>query len=225
MKRRLWVIALVTVASVGVAVALSLLQTPQYQATIKILIGQREDTVNAYNLAGDVQGLQQFASTLTEAVRSRPLAEAVIEEMDLQTTPEQFLGENLSVQPIPDTQFILVSYKDPDPEQAQRVANTVGEVFSEQISRVSSDVGAVTATVWEPAVVPGEPATPRPVRNGTLALALGLMLGLGLAFLLEYLDDRWDSPEEVEQAFGLPTFGVIPGFDTSRKDARKKVRG
>jgi receptor protein-tyrosine kinase len=42
------------------------------------------------------------------------------------------------------------------------------------------------------------------------------MLGTGLAFLLEYLDDSWSSPEEMEQVSGTPTLGIIPGFSASK---------
>jgi capsular polysaccharide biosynthesis protein len=70
--------------------------------------------------------------------------------------------------------------------------------------------------VWEYATVPGAPESPDPLRNGLVALALGLLLGMGLAFLLEYLDDSWRSPEEVEQASGIPMFGVIPKFDVAK---------
>ena len=51
---------------------------------------------------------------------------------------------------------------------------------------------------------------PRPLRNGFVALLFGLMLGVGLAFLLDYLDDSWRSPAEVEQISGVPTYALIP---------------
>jgi capsular polysaccharide biosynthesis protein len=54
--------------------------------------------------------------------------------------------------------------------------------------------------------------SPKPLRNGLLALVLGLMLGTGMAFLLEYLDHSWRSPEEAEQITGVPTVGIIPEF-------------
>jgi capsular polysaccharide biosynthesis protein len=60
------------------------------------------------------------------------------------------------------------------------------------------------------------------MRDGFLALVLGGMLGAGLAFLLEYLDDRWRSPEEAEQVSGVPTLGQIPRFEVSEGKRRAK---
>jgi capsular exopolysaccharide synthesis family protein len=214
-RRRIWIIGLVTIAFVGVVVAHNLQQTPQYEASIKVLISHKQNAGDAYDLVGNVQGLQLLTLTLVEAVDSRPLAKTVIEELDLRVTPEKFLAENLSVEQIPETQFVQVSYRNPDPERAQRVANTIGEAFSERISGVSPDAAGITAIVWEPAAIPEEPVSPDPVRNGLLALVLGLIAGLGLAFLSEYFDDRWDSPEEVQRVSGVPTFGFIPEFKVS----------
>jgi len=101
---------------------------------------------------------------------SRPKAKTVIRQQDLQMTTEEFLREHLSVEQVPNIQWIEVHYRDVSPERAQRVANAVGDVFSKQISEVSSSANAITATVWERAVVPGEPLTPNPVRNSLLAL-------------------------------------------------------
>ena len=212
--RRLWVIVLVAVVLAGSAVGFDLLRTPTYEASIKILVGQEQDNTPS-NLGGEVQGLQQITQTMVEAVETRPVAEAVIRELDLGISPEGFL-ENLSVEQAGATQFIEVSYEDANPESAQRIANAVGDVFSEQVSEISPSANAITATVWERAAFPDAPASPNPVRDGMLALALGGMLGIGLAFLLEHLDDRWRSPEEVEQVSGVPTFGAIPEFKVSK---------
>jgi capsular polysaccharide biosynthesis protein len=112
--------------------------------------------------------------------------------------------------------FIEVSYKDTDPQRAQQTANAIGEVFSEQVSKVSPSASALTATVWEPAVLPEAPVSPDLPRNAALAMIAGLLLGVGLAFLLDRLDDSWDSPEEVERVSGIATFGAIPRFEVLR---------
>jgi capsular polysaccharide biosynthesis protein len=211
--RRLWVILLIAVVLTGSAVGFSLLQTPTYEASIQILIGQEnvEDAPN--NLGGDIQGLQQMTQTMADAVGTRPVAQAVVEELNLTDTSAEALLENLRVQPNPGTMFVEVYYRDTDPARAQQIADAFGEVFSSQVSEVSPSAYAITATVWEQAVLPDAPVSPNPLRNGAVALILGLFLGIALAFLLEYLDDSWDSPEEVERVSGAPTFGIIPEFD------------
>lgn len=217
-RRRLWVIALTAVVCAGATVGISLAMTPQYEGTIKLLVGQEgritEDPAQA-------AGMQQLTQTVAEMVNTRTVAAAVIRELGLNTAPEDFL-ENLSVEQVPNTQVIQVSYRDPDPQRAQLVANTIGDVFSKQVSEVSPNANAITATVWEQAVKPDEPVIPDLLLNGILALVLGLMLGTGIAFLLEYLDDSWHSPEEAEQISGVPTFGMVPEFDVpeSKKGGR-----
>jgi len=192
--KRLWVIVLVTLVLVGVAVGFSLAQTPTYESSIKVLVGQRqatEDSGSLGNLGNDIQGLQQLTTTLTAAVDSRPVAEAVIKRLNLDMTPESLLA-NLDAQQIPDTQFIQVTYRDSNPERARLVANTVGEVFSELVSKVSPDANGVTATVWESAVAPDNPVSPNLKLNIFMALVLGVTLGLILVFLLEYLSTGAD---------------------------------
>jgi capsular polysaccharide biosynthesis protein len=211
-RRRLWIILLVAGVLTGAAVGFSLAQTPMYEASIKMLVGQERGT---NEIPVGVYDLQQLTQTMAEGVNSRSLAEATIRQLGLQMAPEEFLA-NLSVEQVPNTQFIQVGYTDPSPERAQRVANATGKVFSEQISEVSPSASAITATVWDPAVVSDYPVSPNPLRNGLLALMLGLMLGVGLAFLLEYLDDSWRSPEEVEQISGVPTIGIIPEIEHSQ---------
>jgi Mrp family chromosome partitioning ATPase/capsular polysaccharide biosynthesis protein len=55
-----------------------------------------------------------------------------------------------------------------------------------------------------------EQVEPKPVRNGLLAAALGIVLGIGLAFLWETLDTRVRSAGEIQRVLGLPLLGRIP---------------
>ncbi|MCX5734932.1 MAG: GumC family protein [candidate division NC10 bacterium] len=66
--------------------------------------------------------------------------------------------------------------------------------------------------IVEDALVPNVPVRPRPLLNIALALVVGVMLGAGLAFFLEYFDNTIKTPEEVERYLGLTTLGVVPLF-------------
>lgn len=220
-QRRAWVILLSVIVVVGLAMGVNLMQMPQYEASVRILIGQESGIADD---PANVQGLRDLTLTMTAAVDTRPVAEGVIQRLDLNTSPDKLL-DNLSAEQVPDTQFIQVSYRDPDPQTAGSVANAVGEVFSDRIANISPDAGAVTATVWEQAAVPEEPASPNILRNVLLALMLGALIGIGLAALLEYLDDSWRSLEEAEQVTGVPTLGVIPRFEAPRGSKKTKKPG
>lgn len=205
-SRRLWLIILVVMVSMGTAVGFSLAQTPMYESSSTVLVGQREQDGGSPTLGSDVTGLQALTTTLVVAADSRPVAEAVIQRLNLGTTSEALL-ENLEVQQIPESLYIRITYTDPNPERTQLVANTVGEVVSKQISEVSPDVNAVTATVWESAAEPTSPVSPNILLNGLMALVTGLALGLGLAFLLEYLGAKADSEVYAE---GQPSLRSKP---------------
>jgi capsular polysaccharide biosynthesis protein len=211
LRRRLWVVVLVTCLIMGLAAGFTYMQTPTYSASVTILIGQEMGTNVEDNLINEVQGVQSAAETVIAAITTVPVAEGVVQELDIPVSPYSVLA-NLEAEQIGTSQFVVVSYEDADPRRAQLIANTVGDVFSEQIADVSSSSNSLTATVWEEAAMPGSPVSPDLMRNLLLALVLGVMLGVGLAFILEHLDDDWKSPEEVERVAGVPTFGVIPAF-------------
>jgi capsular polysaccharide biosynthesis protein len=220
--RRLWIVILITFVVVGSAVGASLGQKPVYEASTKLLLGQTSQDEPQVNLMGSVEGLQQLTHTVATAVDSRPVAEEVIQRHGLQMNSQNLL-DNLTVQQIEDTQFLLLSYRDTDPERAQEIIDGVSDASTQRISEANATRNDITITVWEYAAIPTSPISPNPIRNGLLALGLGLMLGMGLAFLLEYLDDRWRSPEEVERVSGVPTCGGIPEFEVPKK-RRRKVR-
>jgi capsular polysaccharide biosynthesis protein len=180
-----WVVLLVAVLSTGVTVGASVMQPPMYAASIEILVGQRSTD----EIPEDVFDLQQLTQTLAETMHSRRVAEGVIQELNLRTTPENLL-QNMSVEQVRATQIIQVEYRDTNPQRAQEVAETTGKVFSEQISKASPSASSITTPVWEHAQVPERPASPQPVRNGAIALGVGVMVGTALALLLAYLDDE-----------------------------------
>ena len=175
--------ALVAVVLVAVTVAItSLAETPRYEASSTLLIGQ-ESGLEGAGLEAEAEGLQQLTQTLAAATQSRPVAEETIERLELSTTPDVFL-ERLEAEPVEDTQFIELSYTDSDPHRARVVTNTVGDVLSERVSEVGRDDNRVTASLWERAPVPEEPVSPNPLRDGLLALVSGLLICVVLVFAL-----------------------------------------
>jgi len=77
-------------------------------------------------------------------------------------------------------------------------------------------------------IAPAAPATtpvrPEPLRNGALGLAMGLTLGVALAFVFEHFDDSIKSKEDLERlARDLPVLGLIPAVTTWKNRAQTRI--
>lgn len=84
--------------------------------------------------------------------------------------------------------------------------------LSEQLRqlRIREEMEVGPVQVVNKAAVPEAPVSPKPVRNTSLALVVGLMFGLGVAFALEALDTTVKNPEQVAELIDTPVLGVIP---------------
>jgi capsular exopolysaccharide synthesis family protein len=79
---------------------------------------------------------------------------------------------------------------------------------------ISAGLRSSNIRVVDPAMIPTAPARPQKMRNILLALVVGLMGGVGLALLREYLDNTVKSPADVEMLSRLPSLTVVPVFAT-----------
>jgi len=76
--------------------------------------------------------------------------------------------------------------------------------------RINEQLEEGSGRIVSAAVVQDRPVAPTPVRNAVLGLAVGLVLGLSMAFLNEYLDDTVKNAEELERLYSAPVVGTIP---------------
>ncbi|MHB8857913.1 MAG: YveK family protein [Thermoleophilia bacterium] len=206
MRRYVWLIIAAAVIAGVFGYYFSARQTKVYETSITILVGQNQGLAENLNLT---TALQEVANSMSKMIVSRTVAEKVVGDLGLDTSPDAVMGA-ISAQPVQQTQLINVTVTDTDPVEAAAIANGVGNAFSELIQTTESSRSGLTAQVWQGAGIPGAPVRPTPTRNAILAVMMGLGLGIGIAFLLDRFDTRWRSNDEVEETLGLPILGVIP---------------
>ncbi len=270
LKRRRWTLIQTVVIVLAITLAVSLLQTPTYESTVRLVLQPTLAGVGDERLK---QPDQQELETQREVIVSTAVAQLVTDQLGLSDSPDD-LVENVEAQVIGATKVLQVRARSTDPQRAAAVAQAFADSYLEfrrrqnlqgaaaaaasvearveEVRRSLEDVQARKAgalggdltrleqeeaalltqlvdlsgqlallrlrqnsagadgEVIRPAQVPAAPSSPNVNRNSILAAVLGTMLGLGLAFVRDSLDDSLHTDSDVVRATGEPVVGRIP---------------
>ncbi|MCD6193936.1 MAG: polysaccharide biosynthesis tyrosine autokinase [Candidatus Aminicenantes bacterium] len=112
-------------------------------------------------------------------------------------------------------------------ENMRQLLNTLVERQKETlVSARLSGLKTSNISIIDRAEPPRHPVSPKKKLNLMLALLVGLFGGVGLAFVLEYLDNTVKGPEDAERLVGLPSLGVVPYLiETVKKKRYGRYRG
>ena len=89
---------------------------------------------------------------------------------------------------------------------------------------ISAGLRSSNIRVVDPALIPTTPSRPNKSRNVFLAILVGLIGGIGLALVREYLDNTVKNPEDVQSLSRLPSLAVVPAFTSSNGDSRSRLQ-
>lgn len=214
-RNRIGLIILLTVISVVTSGLVSFfVLKPEYQTFTTLIVGKPKDYQNVDNKLdyNDLLLNQKLVSTYGELVKTRAVADEVIENLGLDISYKDF-REKVNVNLVKDTEIIKLEVVDTDPILAAEIANETAQVFMENVKDIMM---VENVQVIDRAQVPDMPIKPRPQLNMAIAGVLGLMIGIFLVFLLEYLDNTIKTPDDVERYLELPVIGTIPMVEENK---------
>lgn len=208
--KRLWVIVLVGVlsAAVGFGFAETMKAEPMYLATTKLYVTGVEAAVPS---ASGINLGQQVINSYIEILKSRPVLEQVIKNLNLNMTYRE-LKNCISVNIPSETCMLEISVTFPDPEWAKKVAD---ELVVVSAARALEIMGCTAPVVYEEAYIPTEPYN---VYNSSASkyVLFGAMGGVAFAcfaLLLSYFaNTKFDNPNKVTDKLHLKNLGVIPNY-------------
>jgi len=148
---------------------------------------------------------EKLALLYGEIIKSRAVLQPVIEKLKLEMTPQQLSGM-ISVSQVNETHIMNLSVTDTDPDRAKDIVNTIPGVFTEEVKRT---IQANGVEVLDESLG-GYPISSNNLRKVAIAGVLGGMIGLFIIFLIEYLDNKVKTPQDMEKYFNIPVLGIIP---------------
>lgn len=181
---------------------------PVYQSSTTLIVGKKAADQDDQLARQLLEANRLLAKTYGEIAKSSKVREQVIEELGLGLTTDQ-LNSKISVNQVKDTEILEITVTDRDPQLAADIANITVQKFATAIIDIKK---VDSVSVIDAARVPAAPIKPNKTKNILLAFVMGLMAALGVALLLEYLDNTIKSSKDAEELLGLSVLGVIPDY-------------
>ena len=185
---------------------------PQYEACVseeaRLLnsgIGVNHPSVKSLRARKDVYSSQlqsQLAVLRKSLAANLEISEKSLEAMELK------LADSRTGQQEAKTKSLRYQESKNEFLKAKRILESAETRYSTEA--MQRTMPQSPATIWEKAEISDFPAKPKVAQNMMIAVAVGLALGVGLAFLIEYLDTSVKTMEDVEAALGVPLLAVIP---------------
>lgn len=189
-KKRLWLIIVTSfLAAVAGGAYSTYYKVPLYQSSAHVIIGADEN----------------FMKTLKVLAKEPMVMEDVIKELDIQKSPGGLAGQ-ISISTIGGSQIVKITVTDTNPELAAKIANATVEAFKNNAEEIFNFNKFRMLTEAKENTFPFNINTKR---TATMAFMLGAILGIGLVFFLDSLDERVKSEYEIEKILGLTLLGRV----------------
>ena len=182
---------------------------PVYEAKSTLIVNADKQAETQIVTGDQITVTQKLAVTYGEIIKSRIVLDDVIKNLKLNDEYED-LVKSVTVSPVQDTQIISISVQDTNPKKARDIANEIPKVFAKEAKRITK---ANDVQVIDNAILPKNAVKPNKMMNVLIAAVLGMMIGLFVVFLIEYLDNKMKTPQDIEKHLGLSVIGVIPNED------------
>ncbi len=177
-----WIVLLTVFSALNVALIADYFATPRYQASARLIVVPNTTMVSTQNLVNSLATLDRpsIVNTYSEVLNSSYLYENSISQFNL--TPEQLEEYNQQATVLPDSNIIELTVSGPDPEMCSSWANTVAQKATEYVNNTYQ---VYQLSLLDKAIADPVAMSPQPLRDISLAVALGLIFGVLLAVVRE----------------------------------------
>ncbi|MFV0560034.1 MAG: YveK family protein [Enterococcus sp.] len=220
LKKRLMMILVSLLVGIVVAGGVTFfLLTPQYSSSAQMIVQNEQTQTGNANLQADINGNVLLINTYKDMI----MGDVVINDVQKRLADEKNynlsnaeLKAMVAVEQSQNSQMFQIQATSDNPDEAAAIANMTATVFKEKASEV---LNVSKVTITSDAIVPTSPVSPNNKLNLAIGAVLGLMVGIGLAFVLEFLDKTVKDQKFVSDELGLPLMGVITEFNSKELTA------
>ena len=199
-KLGLFIFILVGVCLIGSIYGL-VIQKPMYSSYTTVILGGTDTTITQ----NDVTLNKNLVNTYAEIVKSRRVLDQVIEELSLNINYDSLVSK-ITVSAVNNTEIIKITVNDRDAIAAKNIANVTASVFTEEVVNLYN---MDNVNILDEAITNEVPYNINVVKQIIIYFMIGLVLAMGILFIVYYFDRTITSVEQVEQKIKLPILGSV----------------
>ena len=187
---------------------------PIYTATVKIFAGKNEDIQSDYS-SSELNSYNTLISSYIEIIKTDDFMKKVIEKGNLDMAPGQLMG-GLSFTTAQNAPILTIAYTSADPTISEKVVKTLSSEFEVGVKEII--LNTYTKIIESVKVVEKLPAKGKVIFTGFIA---GLIIGIALVLVIDYLDDSVTKREQLEKILPIPVLGELPLEDEEENSSKK----
>ncbi len=211
--KRIWIIVLCTMIGFsGAFLVSSFLITPTYTSSCQMYVnlGKADSGTGTYvgNFT-DLQYAQKLVNSYIIILKNDIFLKEVASVSKLPYTSGQ-IRQMMSLSSLNNTEFFEVRINSSNPEDSYNLVRVISELAPAEIIRIKeSDSVKIVA----PATIPLTPSSPNLLMNSVIGALLGMVAAMAVVILIEVLDTRIKSEEDITSHYSIPVLGSIPLYD------------
>ena len=210
LKKKVAWIVLTMVAGIGLAAGVTFfLITPKYDSTAQLIVQNQEAEGSSGNLQNDINGNVLMINTYKDMIKSDLVIDAVQKKLQDEyqyVYSNSGLKNSLEVEQAQNSQMFQITATSSEPRKAALIANITAITFQEKAEEV---LAVSKVTITSEAGVSAKAVFPNNQLNLLIGSVVGMLFGVGLAFLIELVDKTMKDERFIVETLGLPVLGQV----------------
>jgi capsular polysaccharide biosynthesis protein len=208
-KRKSIIITITLVAVIISGILSFFIMSSVYESQVTTIVGKKNDTGNSSTQYSDVMMYQNLTKTYATIATSKLVEGKAAEKLGNGMTADK-LDKLITVIPEANTQILDIKAQGNTPEEALSRVTALSQAFVETSPTVYN---AGEVKIMDKGELSKAAIKPKKALNVAIAFILGLLVSVGVSFLLEYMDSTIKTPEDIKKHLDLPVLGTIPVHD------------
>lgn len=177
--------------------------TPKYRSSTQLLVNRNQATEEIQR--SDIDTNLELIETYKDIIKSPAILDDVREELNLNLSHNDLIRK-INISSKSRSQVFSIEVTDEDPELSSKIVNTIAETFQKNINEI---MNVDNVSIISKGIVNSNPISPNKIMNLTIGALLGLIVGIGLSIILNYIDQTVNDKRFVTDQIGWKNLGEI----------------